>query len=176
MTFIPLSRRGEDPLGSPAMITVREPATEAVLAEIQPAEVEQVDAAVARARAQYPAWRSLAPGARARHLHELAAALDHHSEELALVEARNVGKPINDARAEMQMVVETFRYYAGAPERLLGDTVPVAGGEAFTVRESLGVVGLITPWNFPLLIASWKIAPALAAGTTIVLTPAVLTP
>ena len=74
------------------------------------------------------------------------------------------------------MVVDTFRYYAGAPERLLGDTIPVAGGQAFTVREPLGVVGLITPWNFPLTIAAWKIGPALAAGNTVVLKPAELTP
>ena len=74
------------------------------------------------------------------------------------------------------MVVDTFRYYAGAPERLLGETIPVAGGQAFTVREPLGVVGLITPWNFPLTIASWKLAPALAAGNTVVLKPAELTP
>ena len=74
------------------------------------------------------------------------------------------------------MVVATFRYYAGAPERLLGDTIPVAGGQAFTVREPLGVVGLIVPWNFPLTIASWKLAPALAAGNTVVLKPAELTP
>ena len=93
-----------------------------------------------------------------------------------MLEARNAGKPIGDARGEMGMVVDTFRYYAGAPERLLGDTIPVAGGQAFTVREPLGVVGLITPWNFPLTIASWKLAPALAAGNTVVLKPAELTP
>ena len=93
-----------------------------------------------------------------------------------MLEARNAGKPIGDARGEMGMVADTFRYYAGAPERLLGDTIPVAGGLAFTVREPLGVVGLITPWNFPLAIASWKLAPALAAGNTVVLKPAELTP
>ena len=93
-----------------------------------------------------------------------------------MLEARNAGKPIGDARGEMAMVVDTFRYYAGAPERLLGDTIPVAGGQAWTVREPLGVVGLITPWNFPLAIASWKLAPALAAGNTVVLKPAELTP
>ncbi|MCW3018104.1 MAG: aldehyde dehydrogenase, partial [Solirubrobacterales bacterium] len=102
--------------------------------------------------------------------------LSDHREELALLEARNAGKAIADARGEMGMVVDTFRYYAGAPERLLGDTIPVAGGEAFTVREPVGVVGLITPWNFPLTIASWKLAPALAAGNTVVLKPAELTP
>ncbi|MGZ5357065.1 MAG: aldehyde dehydrogenase family protein, partial [Solirubrobacterales bacterium] len=92
------------------------------------------------------------------------------------LEARNAGKPISDARGEIGMVVETFRYYAGAPERLLGKTIPVAGGVDMTFREPLGVVGLITPWNFPLVIASWKVAPALAAGNTIVLKPAELTP
>ena len=93
-----------------------------------------------------------------------------------MLEARNAGKAIADARGEMAMVVETFRYYAGAPERLLGETIPVAGGQAFTVREPVGVVALITPWNFPLAIASWKLAPALAAGNTVVLKPAELTP
>jgi hypothetical protein len=83
-----------------------------------------------------------------------------HLEELALLEARNAGKPIGDARGEMGMVVDTFRYYAGAPERLLGDTIPVAGGQAFTVREPLGVVGLIVPWNFPLTIAAGSSAGA----------------
>jgi acyl-CoA reductase-like NAD-dependent aldehyde dehydrogenase len=158
------------------MITVSEPATEAVLAEIASADEAQLDAAVARARASYPAWSSLTPAVRARRLRELAAALERRHEELAQLEARNAGKPIADARGEIEMVVDTFNYYAGAPERLLGDTIPVAGGQAFTVREPLGVVGLITPWNFPLLIASWKLAPALAAGNTVVLKPAVLTP
>jgi acyl-CoA reductase-like NAD-dependent aldehyde dehydrogenase len=97
-------------------------------------------------------------------------------EELALLEARNAGKPIGSARGEIGMAIETFRYYAAAPERLLGETIPVAGGLAFTVREPLGVVGLITPWNFPLAIACWKMAPALAAGNCVVLKPAELTP
>ncbi len=153
-----------------------EPATEAVLAEIPRAGVEEVDEAVARAREALPAWRALAPGERARQLYALADTLAAHQQELALLEARNAGKAIVDARGEMGMVVDTFRYYAGAPERLLGDTIPVAGGQAFTVREPVGVVGLITPWNFPLTIASWKLAPALAAGNTVVLKPAELTP
>jgi len=158
------------------MITVIEPATEGALAELPAAAEEQLDAAVASARASFPAWRALAPAARARALRELAAALEQHAEELAQLEARNAGKPLAGARGEIEMVIDTFRYYAGAPERPLGDTIPVAGGQAFTVREPLGVVGLITPWNFPLLIASWKLAPALAAGNTIVLKPAMLTP
>jgi acyl-CoA reductase-like NAD-dependent aldehyde dehydrogenase len=155
---------------------VLEPATEAVLAEIPRAGVEEVDEAVARAHSALPAWRALAPGERASALHALADTLGAHREELAVLEARNAGKAIADARGEMGMVIDTFRYYAGAPERLLGDTIPVAGGQAFTVREPLGVVGLITPWNFPLTIAAWKLAPALAAGNTIVLKPAELTP
>ena len=106
----------------------------------------------------------------------LSEAVSDRLEELAVLEARNAGKPIGDARDEIGMVAECFRYYAGAPERLLGKTIPVAGGVDMTFREPLGVVGLITPWNFPLVIASWKVAPALAAGNTVVLKPAELTP
>ncbi len=157
-------------------LAVLEPATEAVLKEVPRAGVEEVDEAVARAKAAFPDWRALSPGDRSDRLRALADALDHHREDLAQVEARNAGKPIGDARGEMGMVVDTFRYYAGAPERLLGDSIPVVGGQAFTVRESLGVVGLIVPWNFPLTIAAWKLGPALAAGNTVVLKPAELTP
>ena len=159
-----------------AVISVVEPATEQVMAEVPRAGVEETDAAVAAAAEAFPAWRAVAPGERAALLRELADALESAAEELAVLEARNAGKPIGDARGEMGMVVETFRYYAGAPERLLGDTIPVAGGVDMTFREPLGVVGLIVPWNFPLVIASWKVAPALAAGNTIVLKPAELTP
>jgi acyl-CoA reductase-like NAD-dependent aldehyde dehydrogenase len=155
---------------------VLEPATEEVLAEVPSAGVEETDAAVARARAAFPAWRSAEPGDRAALLHRLADALEGARERLATLEARNAGKPIADARGEMEMVAATFRYYAGAPERLLGQTIPVAGGVDMTFREPLGVVGLIVPWNFPLTIASWKLAPALAAGNTVVLKPAELTP
>jgi betaine-aldehyde dehydrogenase len=161
---------------SRSTLQVIEPATEAVLTEVPRANADDVDAAVARAREAFPAWRGLEPGERAALLHGLADALASHREYLAQVEARNAGKPIADARGEMDMVVATFRYYAGAPERLLGETIPVTGGQAFTVREPLGVVGLIVPWNFPLVIASWKLAPALAAGNTVVLKPAELTP
>jgi betaine-aldehyde dehydrogenase len=155
---------------------VLEPATEGVLAEVPRAGAEEADRAVAAARSALPAWRALAPGERAAMMHALADTVSEHHEELSQLEARNAGKAIADARGEMGMVADTFRYYAGAPERLLGDTIPAAGGQAFTVREALGVVGLITPWNFPLTIASWKMAPALAAGNTIVLKPAELTP
>jgi betaine-aldehyde dehydrogenase len=118
----------------------------------------------------------VAPGDRAKLLRRLARALEAKVEELAQLEARNVGKPISDAREEVGSVVDVFDYYAGAPERLLGSQIPVSGGVDVTFREPLGVVGLITPWNFPLPIASWKVGPALAAGNTIVLKPAELTP
>jgi betaine-aldehyde dehydrogenase len=157
-------------------LTVLEPATERVLAELPRAGHEEADAAVARARAAYPAWRAVSPPDRSRLLYRLADALAEHREELAVMEARNAGKPIGDARGEMDMVADTFRYYAAAPERALGDTIPVPGGVTMTFREPLGVVALITPWNFPLTIASWKLAPALAAGNTVVLKPAELTP
>jgi betaine-aldehyde dehydrogenase len=157
-------------------LQVLEPATEGVLESVPRAGVEEVDAAVARAKAAYPGWREVAPGDRARLLLRVAALVEERLEELATLEARNAGKPIGDARGEIGMVAETFRYYAGGVERNLGDTIPVAGGIAMTFREPLGVVGLITPWNFPLAIAAWKLAPALAAGNTVVLKPAELTP
>src|SRR5882757_2845393 len=158
------------------MIAVVEPATERVMAEIPQAGVPETDAAVARAKRAFPAWRAVPAAERARMLHRLADALEARSEDLAVLEARNAGKPIGDARGEMEMVVDCFRYYAGAPERLLGKTIPVAGGVDITFREPLGVVGLIVPWNFPLTIAAWKVAPALAAGNCVVLKPAELTP
>ncbi|HET6656294.1 MAG TPA: aldehyde dehydrogenase family protein [Gaiellaceae bacterium] len=155
---------------------VFEPATEHVLAELPRAGVEEADEAVARAKAAFPAWRDVSPGERAKLLRRLARVIEEKVEELAQLEARNVGKPISDARGEVGSVVDVFDYYAGAPERLLGSQIPVSGGVDVTFREPLGVVGLITPWNFPLPIASWKIGPALAAGNTIVLKPAELTP
>jgi betaine-aldehyde dehydrogenase len=155
---------------------VFEPATEQVLAELPRAGAEEADEAIARAKAAFPAWREVSPGDRAKLLRRLARALEGKVEELARLEARNVGKPISDARGEVGSVVDVFDYYAGAPERLLGSQIPVAGGVDVTFREPLGVVGLITPWNFPLPIASWKVGPALAAGNTIVLKPAELTP
>jgi acyl-CoA reductase-like NAD-dependent aldehyde dehydrogenase len=155
---------------------VIEPATEEVLEELPRAGVEEADEAIARAREAFHAWRAIAPAERGQLLRRLSGAIEETAEELATLEARNVGKPISDARGEVGMVASTFMYYAGAPERLLGDTIPVAGGVDVTFREPLGVVGLITPWNFPLPIASWKIAPALAAGNTVVLKPAELTP
>jgi acyl-CoA reductase-like NAD-dependent aldehyde dehydrogenase len=158
------------------VVEVIEPATEAVLEEVPRAGVEEADDAVARAREAFPAWRDMAPADRSKLLFALTARLEEEHEALAVLEARNAGKPITDARGEIEMVVDTFRYYAGMPERILGDTIPVSGGQAFTLREPLGVVALIVPWNFPLTIAAWKLAPALAAGNTVVLKPAELTP
>jgi betaine-aldehyde dehydrogenase len=157
-------------------IEVIEPATEQVMATLPRAGAEEVDAAVAAAKAAFPDWRAVAPADRSLLLRRLAEAIDAERDDLARLEARNAGKPIGDARGEIGMVVETFHYYAGAPERLLGKTIPVAGGVDMTFREPLGVVGLIVPWNFPLTIASWKVAPALAAGNCVVLKPAELTP
>ena len=157
-------------------LQVIEPATEQVLAEIPSAGVEEADAAIARAKAAFPEWRDVAPSDRARLLRRFASLVEERVDELATLEARNVGKPIADARGEVGMVADVFNYYAGAPERLLGDTIPVAGGIDMTFREPLGVVGLITPWNFPIAIASWKLGPSLAAGNTVVLKPAELTP
>ena len=157
-------------------LAVTEPATERVMAELPRAGVEETDAAVAAAVAAFEEWRDVGPEDRSRLLRSLAGAIDAEREALARLEARNVGKPIGDARGELEMVVECFHYYAAAPQRLLGDTIPVAGGVDMTFREPLGVVALITPWNFPLTIASWKVAPALAAGNTVVLKPAELTP
>ncbi len=158
------------------MVEVINPATEEVIERIDSATAQDTEAAIARAKAAFPGWRDVEPGDRARLLRRLAEALDAERERLVEVESQNVGKPLAGAQGEIDMVVETFGYYAGAPERLLGDTIPVSGGVNMTFREPLGVVGLIVPWNFPLQIASWKMAPALAAGNTFVLKPAEVTP
>jgi acyl-CoA reductase-like NAD-dependent aldehyde dehydrogenase len=152
------------------------PATEETIAEVAAAGVEETDAAVARAKEAFPVWRAVAPEDRARLLRRLATLVEEHGEELARLESRNVGKPIAGARGEIGMVAQVFHYYAGAVDKHLGETIPVAGGVDLTFREPLGVVGLIVPWNFPLNIASWKLGPALACGNTVVLKPAELTP
>jgi acyl-CoA reductase-like NAD-dependent aldehyde dehydrogenase len=158
------------------MLEVLNPATGEVVERLDQATEEDADAAIARAKEAFPKWRTVEPSDRSRLLRRLADALDAEKENLAQLESKNTGKPLGDSRGEMEMVVDTFHYYAGAPERLLGDSIPVSGGVDVTFREPLGVVGLIVPWNFPLTIASWKMAPALAAGNTLVLKPAELTP
>jgi betaine-aldehyde dehydrogenase len=157
-------------------LTVLNPATEQPIAELEQAGVEETDAAVAQAKAAYPAWRAVAPNDRAALLRRLATLVEEHHEELAQIESRNVGKPIAGARGEIGMVANVFHFYAGAVDKHYGETIPVAGGVDLTFREPLGVVGLIVPWNFPLNIASWKLGPALACGNTVVLKPAELTP
>jgi acyl-CoA reductase-like NAD-dependent aldehyde dehydrogenase len=158
------------------VLTVLNPATEEPIAQLEQAGVEETDAAVARARAAFPAWKAVAPTDRARLLRGLATLVEEHAEELARIESRNVGKPIAGARAEIGMVAQVFHFYAGAVDKHYGETIPVAGGVDLTFREPLGVVGLIVPWNFPLNISSWKLGPALACGNTVVLKPAELTP
>jgi acyl-CoA reductase-like NAD-dependent aldehyde dehydrogenase len=152
------------------------PATEKRIAELPDAGVGETDAAVARAKAAFPAWRAVEPADRARLIRRLATLVEEHTEELARVESQNVGKPIGGARAEVGMVAQVFHFYAGAVDKHHGQTIPVSGGVDMTFREPLGVVGLIVPWNFPLNIASWKVGPALACGNTVVLKPAELTP
>jgi acyl-CoA reductase-like NAD-dependent aldehyde dehydrogenase len=157
-------------------LTVVNPATEQPVAELDEAGIEETDAAVAAARAAFLAWAAVPPPQRARLLRELAAAVEANAEELALLETRNVGKPISDSRGEVAMVAEVFNFYAGAVDKHHGETIPVTGGVDLTFREPLGVVGLIVPWNFPIAISSWKLGPALACGNTVVLKPAELTP
>jgi acyl-CoA reductase-like NAD-dependent aldehyde dehydrogenase len=157
-------------------VTVVNPATEERIAELEQAGVEETDAAVARAKKAFPAWRDVAPNDRARLLRRVATLVEEHGEELARIESQNVGKPISGARAEVGMVANVFHFYAGAVEKHYGETIPVAGGVDVTFREPLGVVGLIVPWNFPINISSWKLGPALACGNTVVLKPAELTP
>jgi acyl-CoA reductase-like NAD-dependent aldehyde dehydrogenase len=152
------------------------PATEETIAELAESGVEDVTAAIAAAKGAFPVWAAVSPTDRGRLLRRVAALIEEHGEELALLETRNVGKPISDARGEVRMVAEVFYFYAGAIDKHYGETIPVDGGIDMTFREPLGVVGLITPWNFPLNIASWKVAPALACGNTVVLKPAELTP
>ena len=130
-------------------LVVLNPATEEPIAELEQAGVGEADEAVARAKAAFPAWRRVAPTDRARLLRRLATLVEEHAEELALLETRNVGKPLGDSRGEVGMVAEVFHFYAGAVDKHFGETIPVAGGIDMTFREPLGVVGLITPWNFP---------------------------
>ncbi|HEY5246249.1 MAG TPA: aldehyde dehydrogenase family protein, partial [Acidimicrobiales bacterium] len=136
----------------------------------------EVDAAVGRAAAAFDGWRAVAPGDRARLLRRFAGVVDDHVDELAALEVANAGHVIGNARWEAGNVRDVLDYYAGAPERMSGRQIPVAGGVSLTFHEPLGVVGIIVPWNFPMAIAGWGFAPALAAGNTVVLKPAALTP
>lgn len=152
------------------------PADETVIRRVEHVSLEQVDEAVVRAAAAQKAWASLAPAERASALRRFASTVEGAIEELALLEVVNSGHPISQARWEAGHVRDVLNYYAAAPERMIGKQIPVAGGIDVTFLEPLGVVGVIVPWNFPMTIAAWGFAPALAAGNAVLLKPAEWTP
>ena len=156
--------------------TVINPATEEAGETIEHLQVEQVDEAVARAVTAQKDWAARNPADRATALRLFADAVDGDTENLARLEVRNSGHPITQARWEAEHVRNVLEYYSATPERLFGKQIPVAGGLDVTFQEPLGVVGIITPWNFPMTIASWGFAPALAAGNAVLLKPAEWTP
>src|SRR5580692_3808780 len=158
------------------MHKVVNPATEEVVAEVELAGTGETDAAIARAAVAYESWRAVAPADRGRLLRAFAAAVDADLDELAALEVANAGHTLGNARWEAGNVRDVLDYYSGAPERHSGRQIPVPGGVDLTFYEPLGVVGIIVPWNFPMPIASWGFGPALAAGNTVVLKPAELTP
>lgn len=153
-----------------------DPATEAVVATVTATTAPQVDAAVVRAAAAQRRWAALAPADRARLLRRFAVAVDGHREELARLEVREAGHPVANARWEAGNVRDLLDYSAGGVERLTGHQIPVAGGVNLTFAEPLGVVAVIAPWNFPMPVAAWGTAPALAAGNAVLLKPAETTP
>ncbi len=161
---------------SSATTTVINPATEEVLRTVERLDVAAVDDAVARARDAQRRWARRAPAERAAALRDFAAAVDAHVGELAALEVANSGHPIGAAEWEAGHVRDVLQYYAASPERLSGRQIPVAGGLDVTFHEPLGVVGVITPWNFPMPIAAWGFAPALAAGNAVLVKPAEWTP
>ncbi|MDX6292598.1 MAG: hypothetical protein QOH50_1673 [Kribbellaceae bacterium] len=152
------------------------PATEKVIRTIEPATEQQTDEAIGRAARAFAGWRAVAPADRGRLLRRFADAVDADLDNLARLEVENAGHTIGNARWEAGNVRDVLNYYSAAPERLFGKQIPVAGGVDLTFAEPLGVVGIIVPWNFPMPIAGWGFGPALAAGNTVVLKPAELTP
>ncbi len=156
--------------------TVLNPATEEAVATVAQATAEQADEAVARAVAAQPGWRAVAPADRAALLRRFADVVDAHIEELAVLEVKGSGHPVGQARWEAGNVRDVLRYYSAAPERLTGQQIPVAGGLDVTFKEPVGIVGLIVPWNFPMPILGWGLAPALAAGNPVIAKPAERTP
>jgi len=157
-------------------LTVLNPATEEVVATVPAATAADVDAAVARASKAQARWAAVAPADRARLLRRFADVVDRHVEELARLEVREAGHLLGNARWEAGNVRDLLAYAAGGVERLNGRQIPVPGGLDITLLEPLGVVGVIAPWNFPMPIAAWGAAPALAAGNAVVLKPAETTP
>ncbi len=156
--------------------SVIDPCTALDIREVQLATTDDVDTAVLRATAVQPKWASLSTQERCRLLRRFASVVEAHGEELAQLEALNCGKPIGNARWEAQAAADCLQYYAAAVERHHGTTLPWNDGLILTLHEPLGVVGAIVPWNFPMLIASWKIGPALACGNALLLKPSELTP
>jgi betaine-aldehyde dehydrogenase len=156
--------------------TVINPATEQPVTDVHLASVAETDAHVERAHAAFPDWRAVAPGERAALLRRFAQVVDDHVEELAELEVRNAGHTWGNATWEAGNVRDCLNYYSAAPERLFGRQIPVPGGLDVTFHEPLGVVGIIVPWNFPMPILGWGMAPALAAGNCVVVKPAELTP
>lgn len=161
---------------SSSTFDVLNPATEEVIETIALATLEDTDRAIEKASRAFETWRHVAPADRALLLRRFAAAVDADLENLARLEVLNAGHTIGNARWEAGNVRDVLTYYSAAPERHLGQQIPVAGGINVTFNEPLGVVGVIVPWNFPMPIAAWGFAPALAAGNTVVLKPAELTP
>ena len=162
-----------------ATFAVIEPATGKPFSEVAQAGTEDAERAVQLAHRAFEEgrWPRLSATERGRVLLRTAMLVRERLEELAIIEARNAGKPIRDARGEIGLVANVFEYWGGAANKIFGETIPVQdAGLEVTLREPIGVCALITPWNFPLVIASWKIAPALACGNTIVVKPAQLTP
>jgi acyl-CoA reductase-like NAD-dependent aldehyde dehydrogenase len=156
--------------------TIINPATEEAGETIEHLSLEQTDEAIDRAKRAQKEWAARNPADRAAALRLFADAVDGDVENLAQLEVRNSGHPIGQARWEAEHVRNVLEYYSATPERLFGKQIPVAGGIDVTFQEPLGVVGVITPWNFPMTIASWGFAPALAAGNAVVLKPAEWTP
>lgn len=154
------------------------PATEEHLVEVAAADRRECDSAIQTAQKAWEnGWRDLAPGKREAALHQVARKLREHLEEIAQLETAQIGKPISDARDEAGLGARVFEYYAGAVTKFGGQTIPVGrGGFDFTLRQPMGVVACIVPWNFPFPIACWKAAPALAAGNCVILKPASLSP
>ena len=152
------------------------PATEKLVQTIEHLDLEGTDAVIAKAAKAFETWRNVAPGDRAKMLRRFADVIADHKEELAQLEIANSGHTRGNALWEVDNVVNVLTYYSAAPERLFGRQIPVPGGIDVTFKEPLGVVGVIVPWNFPMPIAGWGFAPALAAGNTVVLKPAEYTP
>ena len=163
-------------MGAMSTFAVINPATEAVIGVVPSLSEAETDLAIERAARAVESWRQVAPGDRARLLRRFAAVVDEHLEELAQLEVANAGHTISNARWEAGNVRDVLDFYAGAPERHSGLQIPVPGGIDITFHEPLGVVGIIVPWNFPMPIAGWGFGPALAAGNTVVLKPAEITP